>query len=1207
MKKKIAVVSCLILLLSALLLPSLPSAAIEPEGNVLVTVNTEPENVCCGVDYPLPAPTAADESGNDLTELITVTVQRYDGDWTDVGGFTSVPWQPGMTFPVTEHAAYRVIYAVPEGGESAQAVKTLTVMDTLLSVSVSPAELRVPVGSAIPSDALTVTAFLSGSGSTVLSPDGYSLNTDGVDFETAGDYSAVISVTSPYGGTKTAELRVIVEADEPDPGTDLSSLSVSVNAEGTTADIPFGGEYTAPGVTVTATDAEGNPIDLSGSVLVSVYLIDDDGRHPVEGHENLPDSPAARRFPITVHGTYAVVYSVTNGSLSESAEYLLTVHDTLQSVSVLPDTLRVPVGEALPLDTLTVRAVYSLSGEVTVPAGGYTLNADGVDPDTAGEYTVTVSVTGAYGGTKTAEVRVTVYEDVPGADLSSVSIAVSADGSEAKIPFGGTYSVPGVTVTATDVNGDPIDLSANAVFTVEHGDGEGDWTPVAGLTGNAADDAARRIPITEHGVYRIVYSVTNGTLTAEAKYFLAVQDTLLSVSVSPYEFKTLTGNALSFDGLTVTALYSRSGEVALSAGSYTLDTSAVNTDQPGEYTAVVSFTDTYGGTKTASLRVTVYSDAPEVDLSSLSIRLNAASNQANAAFGYVFTLPDVTVTATDKKGAPLNLANAVVLSVYHADSSGWQQVSGFINVKNTAAARSLPISLHGSYRVVYSVDNGGLHGETEYLLNVQDTLTGITAQATAGTVFHPGDRIDPGLLNVTGTFSRTGNRRLNASEFTVSPATAPQKTGDFTVTITVTRTYEGVTVKKTAALTMTVVPVEQKIDKSRVTLTVGSGKDAISFGELCRLPDVTAAAFDADGNEKDVHDSVTWTLQHTFGEDGEEWQDVEGFVDLPITQAITDGKPLLFLPAEHAYYRVIYSVEAYGKEDSAAFGFTVMDTLLSIKADLSTIPLEYSLGEDLDFSGFVVNREFSWSGASPIPYGEYRIDRGGYDRNTAGTYTVTVSYSYEYGGTKTDSFTVTVSDPFSDFKVSKYPSKRVYAIGEPLDISDLEAKAFLPEMGEVLIKTSALEIVGFDPHTAGTQTIEILFHGVSGGTYEITVNDALFSIEIDASEVAGEVGPDGVPDYSGLKVTWIGVSGQRRLLTPEEYTVSPSSFKGYDPGSYSVTVSCTDGVTGEEHTASFRVTVTGTKKNYVPFFIGGAGLLVIAAIVIAAAAKKKGR
>lgn len=1007
MKRIHAVLLFLTLLIPLFAFPALPAAA-EPEGGVTLKVDDAPENICFGIDYPLPVPTAFDEAGNDVTDRVTVTVQHHDGNWTDISGFSSAPWQPGMTVPVTEHTEYRVIYAVPEGGENAKAVKLLHVMDTLLSISVSPSELRVPVGSAFPSDALTVTALRSKSGSAVLLPDEYALNTENVIFETAGEYTALISVTAPYGGTKTAEIRVTVY--EPDPGTDLSSLSLRVNAEGTNVDIPFGGEYTAPDVTVTATDADGSPLDLSGNVLVSVWLIDGDDRLPVEGHENQPDSPDARRFPITVHGVYAVVYSVTNGSLSESAEYTLTVHDTLQSVSVLPDVLRVPVGTALPLDTLSVRAVYSLSGEITVPADGCTLNADNVDTDTAGEYSAFVSVTAPYGGTKTAEIRVIVYGDDPGTDLSSVSITVDGEKSEADVPFGSSFTIPGAAVTATDANGNPVDLSGNAVFSVFHGNGTG-WTPVEGMSGPVNGEAPRRITITERGVYKIVYSVTNGDLTAEA----------------------------------------------------------------------------------------------------------------------------------------------------------------------------------------------------QFLLNVLDTLTGISVQTNAAAVFHPGDRIDPGVFNVTGVFSDSGSRRLTTAEYTVSPAAAPQKTGDFAVTVTATFDYAGITVKKTASLTMTVVPAEQKIDKSRVTLTVGTGKDALAFGELCRLPDVTAAAFDEDGNEKDAHDSVTWTLQHASGEDGEEWKDVEGFVDLPITQAVTDGKPLLLLPAEHGHYRVLYRAEAFGKEDSAVFSFSVMDTLLSIKADLSETPAAYSVGEDLDLSRLIVNSVFSLSGTSPVPGGEYRIDRGGYDRNTAGTYTVTISYSCEFGGTKTDSFSVTVTDPFSGFTVTSYPVRRVYVIGDPIDLTGLEAKAFHPDRGEVPIGPESLEIRGYDPHTAGTQTVEFLFRGVSGGSFEITVNDALFSIEIDASGVAKEIGPDGIPDYSGLKVTWIGVSGQRHLLTPEEYTVSPSSFKGYDPGSYSVTVSCRDESTGETHTASFRVSVTGNHTGWIPFVLGGAVLLVCAVIAAVLIAKNKER
>lgn len=1199
MKKTLRIVFYLILTVSLSVFAAVASAA--EEGDILLTVNDEPENICFGIDYPLPAPSASDEEGNDMTDRITVTVQHLDGDWTDVSGFSSIPWTPGMTFPVTEHVEYHVIYAVPDGGENARAVKILNVMDTLQSVSVFPEEITLTAGSSLFAERLTVTALYSRSGEVPVSADGFTLNTDEVDFLTAGQYTASVSVTSPYGGTKTAQFTVTVEEEEKEePTADLSSLSLRIDAEGSTADIPFGGEYLLPGVTVTATDREGSILDLSGSVLISVCRIDGEELLPVEGMTELPDTPEARLIPITGHGSYLIVYSVTNGSLSAEEKFTLNVHDTLQSISASPTHFSTAVGTAPSYEELKVTALYSLSGEIPLSEGTYTLDTDGVDLSAAGTYTAVVSFTDDYGGTKLAAVLVTVTEDIPAADDTSVSLTVNAEKTTVPIPYGGTYVLPTAAVIATDASGEPIDLSGNVVFTVWRESRTG-WTQVEDLGGNADDENARTIPITEHGIYKIVYSVRNGELTAEAEFRLDVMDTLLSISVYPDEFRILSGKVVTPGLLTVKALYSLSGEVNVPSEQCTINTDSVNSSVPGEYLATVSYSAPYGGTKTAEIRFIVMEDVPDVDLSSVTIKLSAYSNQANAAYDYTFNLPAATVSATDKKGNPIDLSGAVTVSFYHSNGNGWEPLPGKTNQKYSPAILNLPISLHGSYRVVYSVVNGDLRSDAEYIINVQDTLTGITVQPAGVTVLHPGDRIDPSLLNVTGKFSFTGERKLNASEFTVSPAAAPQTPGNFTVTVSAIRDYNGLSIRKTATLTMTVVPGEQTIDKSRVSITVDKETESIPYGVSYELPDVTAMAFDTDGKESDIHDSVTWSVQF---KNGETWEDIAGYQDIPITKKM-NGKLLSFLPAEHGYYRVVYHAEANDKEQTAVFNFSVEDTLTGISVDTTDTKTEYLFGEELDLSRLIVTREFSSSGESVIPKGEYRIDRGGYNRSRAGVYTITISYTAKFGGTKTDSFTVRLTDTISGFEITKLPSKRTYTYGEPLDLSDMEAKAFLLTGEETAIVQKDLEIRGFSSQTVGKQTVEILYHGFSGGSFEVSVEDKLFSIEIDTSEVITEFNVNETPDFSGLKVTWIGVSGERRLLAPGEYTVSPSSFKGYQNGSYSVTVSYTDAAAGIKRTASFRVTLTGYKRNYTSQILTGSFVLLLGGLAAAVAIIRK--
>ena len=99
----------------------------------------------------------------------------------------------------------------------------------------------------------------------------------------------------------------------------------------------------------------------------------------------------------------------------------------------------------------------------------------------------------------------------------------------------------------------------------------------------------------------------------------------------------------------------------------------------------------------------------------------------------------------------------------------------------------------------------------------------------------------------------------------------------------------------------------------------------------------------------------------------------------------------------------------------------------------------YKVGESFNKSGLVVSAQYS-DGSSKVVT-DYRIS--GFDSSTAGTKTVTVSYT-ENGITKTCKFNVNVvaEKKLIAISVAAMPTKTVYQIGEGFDASGLVVNAF---------------------------------------------------------------------------------------------------------------------------------------------------------------------
>jgi hypothetical protein len=237
-----------------------------------------------------------------------------------------------------------------------------------------------------------------------------------------------------------------------------------------------------------------------------------------------------------------------------------------------------------------------------------------------------------------------------------------------------------------------------------------------------------------------------------------------------------------------------------------------------------------------------------------------------------------------------------------------------------------------------------------------------------------------------------------------------------------------------------------------------------------------------------------------------------------------------------------------------------------------------------------VQKVLSYTGQSNMLSGEYTVDFSTYNANKVGEYAITLSYTAEFGGKKTTSFTVSVVDPVLSAKLTALPTKAAYVYGEAFDLTGAQATVQFSAAGEQTVSGTQLEIVGYDSRVLGEQTVSFYFNGVLAGTMNVTVNDKLFAIDIDADAVKkAYLGGESL-DLSGLQVTGIYVSGARRTLTAEEYTATPESFAGAQSGSYTVRIHAKD---AQEPFASFRVDVTAAEEKSM-------GALIIAVSVVAA-------
>ena len=180
---------------------------------------------------------------------------------------------------------------------------------------------------------------------------------------------------------------------------------------------------------------------------------------------------------------------------------------------------------------------------------------------------------------------------------------------------------------------------------------------------------------------------------------------------------------------------------------------------------------------------------------------------------------------------------------------------------------------------------------------------------------------------------------------------------------------------------------------------------------------------------------------------------------------------------------------------------TVTEVTLSEITVTPPTKTEYTVGEELDLSGMTVSAVMSDGSKQTLASTDYTVDQSAFKSDTAGTYTISVSYEG-----KTDTFTVTVTEvTLSEITVTP-PTKTEYTVGEELDLSGMTVSAVMSDGSKQTLASTdyTVDQSAFKSDTAGTYTISVSYEGKTD-TFTVTVAAAPAETGCGASVAAAGI------------------------------------------------------------------------------------------------------
>ncbi len=421
-----------------------------------------------------------------------------------------------------------------------------------------------------------------------------------------------------------------------------------------------------------------------------------------------------------------------------------------------------------------------------------------------------------------------------------------------------------------------------------------------------------------------------------------------------------------------------------------------------------------------------------------------------------------------------------------------------------------------------------------------------------------GEALDLSGMVLTAVYADDTSRVI-ASDYTV---TGYNQTTAGSQTISVT--YDG----KVATFAVKVMPIEVSL------LEVLQAKRTYAFGEELDLQSIVLKATYNNGSSSEIRNEFTvsgYVKEQAGAQDlTVTYSGKTTILRVTVAEKVMTGLTLLGAPEQtvYAYGEEInlqgltlkatynngstenitagytftgYDAKTVGTQTItvAYAGKTVTFTVTVNTRALSAVTVKtaptkttYTFGEALDLSGLVLKALYDDGSNESITDG---FVVSGYDKNKAGTQTITLTY-----GGKTTTVEVSVADRMvSLVTIQTQPSKLVYQYGEPLDLTGLSLQVRYNN-GDTEIISTGFEVKGYNPLDSDTQTLTVTYGGKSAKFTVLVGYRQIISLKVNEYPYRQTFGLGEDLDLAGLVIGIIFNNGS------EDVTSSGFSISGYD-------------------------------------------------------------
>ena len=813
-----------------------------------------------------------------------------------------------------------------------------------------------------------------------------------------------------------------------------------------------------------------------------------------------------------------------------------------------------------PIDSITIentpKQSYKLN-EATTGVGGTikvtrkagnteSINIDdsmvsGLDTTVAGTgKTATITYTDEFGNLKTTTYTYDVIDNVTSIDIVAPSKNVYNHGEA--LALDGTITVHYASGTTNNVT-----MTSSMI---KEGSGAVDMSPTS------YDDDTQKVN------KKLTIEYSEGGVTKSIDYPITIINDVKSIAVQDPATKTTynIGDTLDVTGLSilVTRAMGTTGVVTVTPDMVTgFDSSKENTN----LSLTISYTEN-GITKTATYEVSVVDSVK-------SITINGTP-QSEVKYGEELDLSKIKLDVTKGSGTTQETVTDSMISGYDKTKIGKQtvtityggQTTTFdVTVKDYVTKIEVnPSSVTGTYNDELSkliTDNSIKYTVTYAKAGAQSPI------ALAESMVSGYNKATTTAQNLTITYTdNDSSSYTNGDNFTAS------------LQVTLMNTVSGITITPP---TKTTYNHGDSLDLTggEINLTYEDGTSGTLDISKATITESDGSPLNMSPASYDGTQKVDKTLKIEYSKDGQ-----TGTVNYPIT-IINDVKSITIKTLPQTEYKVNETLDittgellvtrAVGTEivtmsspkvtvsgfdntqeskdlkltvDYTENGITkTTDYLVNVTDNVQSIslktmpPTNYKYGEPLNVTGGQIE-VVKDSGVQTINITNDMIkelDGSEFDSTKLGTRKLQISY-----GGKTLEYEITVEDYVTGIILTP-PTKLVYECGEELDLTGGKIEKVMASGTkiDVALSDSSVSISGYDKTKAGSQTINVIYEGITK-QFGVTVEDNVQSVTLIGTPKTEYKYGESL-DVAGLQLEVTSSSGNKQYVT-----VTPSMVTGFN-------------------------------------------------------------